>query len=162
MLELPIIKTTRGESFVRFHPTHLSQIDMREEEAKWSATDPNYLSELARSADLNRSWSVKYQGRILLCFGIRHVYPGSGEAWMIAGKGIEHHAISLVKGARKIFSDLLENKGYFRIQIGVMTDNDSAFKFARTIGFEVEGIMRNFGAPGAKCYLMSRISKHGH
>jgi RimJ/RimL family protein N-acetyltransferase len=60
-----------------------------------------------------------------------------------------------------LFDDLLENKGFCRIQIGVMIDNDIALRFAKSLGFEVEGIMRNFGSPGASCALMSRISDNG-
>jgi hypothetical protein len=111
--------------------------------------------------DPNASWTAVHRGKVLLSFGIRTMTRNVGEAWLMPGKDISRYSISVVRCARKLFDDLLQNKGFCRIQVGVMLDNDIALRFAKSLGFEVEGIMRNFGSPGASCALMSRISDHG-
>jgi hypothetical protein len=111
--------------------------------------------------DPNASWTAVHRGKVLLSFGIRTMTRHVGEAWLMPGKDISRYSISVVRCSRKIFDDLLQNKGFCRIQVGVMLDNDIALRFAKSLGFEVEGIMRNFGSPGASCALMSRISDHG-
>jgi hypothetical protein len=161
IVDLPLFKTARGESIVRFHGKHLQKLRLREPELSWSATDPDFLKYIETVAAPGASWTGMYRGEPRVCFGIRPVYKAVGEAWLIADKEIGRHALSLVRGGRKIFSDLLGDGGFRRIQIGVMADNDTALRFAKGLGFEVEGIMRNYGSPGASCVLMSRISDHG-
>ena len=76
---------------------------------------------------------------------------------MLAGKYLPRHAVSLVRACRIFFDDLIENKGFYRVQIVVDCNNDSAYQFAKAIGFEVEGIMRKVGPDRANHFLMSRI-----
>lgn len=161
MLDLPILKMRDGLSVVKFQERHLRQVEMREPELSWSRWDPEFLNNIARMVDPDASWTAVYRGKVSLCFGIRMMTRHVGEAWLLPGKDIQAHSISVIRCARKIFDDLLENKGFCRIQVGVMIDNDIALRFAKSMGFEVEGIMRNFGSPGASCALMSRISDHG-
>lgn len=161
MLDLPILKTPDGVAIIKFHGKHLRQIEMREPELSWSRWDPEFLDNIERMVDPNASWTAVHRGKVLLSFGIRTMTRNVGEAWLMPGKDISRYSISVVRCARKLFDDLLENKGFCRIQVGVMLDNDIALRFAKSLGFEVEGIMRNFGSPGASCALMSRISDHG-
>lgn len=161
MLDLPLFKTARGESIVRFQGKHLQRLRLREPELSWSATDPDFLSYIESVAEPGASWTGMYRGEPRVCFGIRTVYKSVGEAWLIADKEVGRHALSLVRGGRKIFADFLGEGAFHRIQIGVMADNDTALRFARGLGFEVEGVMRNYGSPGASCVLMARISDNG-
>jgi hypothetical protein len=36
-------------------------------------------------------------------------------------------------------------------------ENDTAFKFAKALRFEVESVMRKFGPEGADYYMMTRF-----
>lgn len=161
MLTLPLFRSNRGESIVKFQGSHLRKLRLREPEVSYTATDPEFFDYLERIAAPEMSWTGMYRGSPRCCFGIRPVYKTVGEAWLIVDKDIADHTISVVRFARKIFATFLDDGGFHRIQAGVMADNDTALRFAKTLGFEVEGIMRNYGSPGASCFLMSRISDHG-
>jgi len=128
MLELPILKTPDGVAIIKFHGKHLRQVEMREPELSWSRWDPEFLDNIERMVDPGASWTAVHRGKVLLSFGIRTMTRHVGEAWLLPSKDINKHSISLVRCARKLFDDLLENKGFCRIQIGVMVDNDIALR----------------------------------
>lgn len=161
MLDLPVFRTTAGQSIVRFDVRHLNRMEFKEPEASQIRDDPDMIPSIIRSHNREASWTGLYRGKPVLCFGLRIVSRGVAEAWMLPGKDIQDHAISLGRGGRKIFTHYLDSGVFRRIQIGVEANNDIAFRFARWLGFEVEGIMRKFAADGGDYVLMSRISEHG-
>jgi RimJ/RimL family protein N-acetyltransferase len=77
--------------------------------------------------------------------------------WLVPSKDIGSHAISLVRGARAVTDTALQDYGVRRLQICVKVENDTAFKFAKALRFEVESVMRKFGPEGADYYMMTRF-----
>jgi hypothetical protein len=158
MLQLPIFRMSRDEMIVDFRPNHAQTIELKEREKYYESLVPDYRGYVVQTAQPGMSWTGISRGKVVACFGVRNVWPGVGEAWMLPGTAIDRHAISLVRGARVIFSDLIKNQGFSRVHIVVDSANDSALRFAKAIGFEVEGIMRNFGPDGSNYYMMARIT----
>jgi hypothetical protein len=161
MLDLPLFKTTAGESIIKFQPRHLYRLQLKDPEATRLREDPNMLLAIEASYEPTATWTGMYRGTPVLCFGLRILGPGVAEAWMLPGKDIGNHAISLGRGGRKIFQHYLESGAFRRIQIAVEEDNAIAFRFARWLGFEVEGIMRRFAVNGGNYIMMSRIADNG-
>ncbi|CAB4166606.1 hypothetical protein UFOVP847_40 [uncultured Caudovirales phage] len=161
MIDLPIFKTTSGQTITKFQPQHLNRLDLREPERSEVRDDPLILDRIAQTADPLASWTGMFHGKPVVCFGIRTVSPGVGEAWLLPGVDIDRHAISVCRGSRKIYQHFLDERVFRRIHVVVDPANDTAFRFAKWNGFDVEGIMRKFGANGSDHLLMARISEHG-
>jgi hypothetical protein len=62
-----------------------------------------------------------------------------------------------LRGDLKVIPFRKSHAQFIEIQIVVDCNNDSAYQFAKAIGFEVEGIMRKVGPDKANHFLMSRI-----
>lgn len=77
---------------------------------------------------------------------------------MLPGAGIEDNSISVVRGARKLLDNVIQEYDIVRLQIAVRTSNDTAYKFAKALYFEDEAIMRKYGPEGADYHLMARFS----
>jgi hypothetical protein len=161
MLSIPVYRGKNGLSLVRMKPEHVMWLKLKEPELTYERDMPDMRKYITETADYNRSWSATDRGKVFLCFGIRPAWTGVGEAWLLPGNNISDHAISVTRYARNLFTELLQNGEYARIHIAVRADNDIALKFAKALGFEVEGVMRNFGPDGVDSYMMARISDNG-
>jgi hypothetical protein len=161
MIELPVFRTTSGQSIVRFQPQHLNRLDLKEPELSEMLLDPSTLDRVAQAAEPDASWTGMFHGKPVVCFGIRTIFPGVGEAWLLPGADIDRHAISVCRGSRRIYQHFINEGVFRRIHVVVDPANDTAFRFAKWNGFDVEGIMRKFGADGSDHLLMARISEHG-
>lgn len=161
MIELPVFRTTSGQSIVRFQPQHLNRLDLKEPELSEMRLDPSALNRVALAAEPDASWTGMFHGKPVVCFGIRTIFPGVGEAWLLPGADIDRHAISVCRGSRRIYQHFINEGVFRRIHVVVDPANDTAFRFAKWNGFDVEGIMRKFGADGSDHLLMARISEHG-
>lgn len=161
MLSIPVYRGKNGLSIVRMKPEHVMWLKLKEPELTYEKDMPGLRKYIIEGADYDRSWSATDRGKVFLCFGIRPAWTNVGEAWLLPGHNISEHSISVIRYARKLFTELLQNGEYARIHIAVRADNDTALKFAKALGFEVEGIMRNFGPDGVDSYMMARISDYG-
>jgi hypothetical protein len=156
-MKLPDLKLRGDLKVIPFMEAHAHIILLNEKETYYEGLVPNYRDTVAQNAQPGQSWTFVNGNVLLWCFGVRSFNSGFGEVWMLAGKYLPHHAVSLVRACRIFFDDLIENKGFYRVQIVVDCNNDSAYQFAKAIGFEVEGIMRKVGPDKANHFLMSRI-----
>lgn len=161
MIELPVFRTTSGQSIVRFQPQHLNRLDLKEPELSELRLDPSTLDRVAQAAEPDASWTGMFHGKPVVCFGIRTIFPGVGEAWLLPGADIDRHAISVCRGSRRIYQHFIDEGVFRRIHVVVDPANDTAFRFAKWNGFDVEGVMRKFGVDGSDHLLMARISEHG-
>ena len=97
------------------------------------------------------------KGKVVSVFGIRIIWTGLAEMWMVPSKDMERHAISLVRGARAITDSALRDYAVRRLQISVKVENDTAFRFAKALRFDVESVMRKYGPDGSDYYMMVRF-----
>lgn len=158
MLNIPLYRGNDGSSLVKLRREHLLYMDLKEPELTYERDMPTLREYLWQESDPNASWTGMMRGKPVMSFGIRPAWRGVGEAWLLPSKYISEHTISIVRYGRKFFADLLNDGPYVRIHMSVRADNDIALKFAKTMGFEIEGIMRYFGPDGVDCYMMARIS----
>tara|TARA_R110000803_G_scaffold67203_1_gene128839 strand:- start:9989 stop:10465 length:477 start_codon:yes stop_codon:yes gene_type:complete len=157
MIKLPRFRLTSGEMIVDFRPSHADKIELKDRDLYYESIIPNYRQYIAGGAQPGLSWTGIYNNKIVLCFGVRQVWPNVAEAWLLPSPLINDHALSVVRTARKIFSDIFKTEAFSRVHISVDSANDSAFKFAKALGFETEGILRKYGPDGSDYYMMARI-----
>jgi hypothetical protein len=157
MIQLPKLRLSSGEMIVPFRPSHADKIELNDRELYYEGYCPNYRAMLRRTAEAGLSWTGVYNEKVVVCFRGSTVWPGVGEAWLLSSPSVSDHALSVVRSSRMIFADIFKTEAFSRVHISVDSANDSAFKFAKALGFEVEGIMRQFGPDGSNYYMMARI-----
>ena len=157
LIQLPDVKLSPDQHIVPLRYEHLTRLKLKEHEQEYARSIPNYIDYVWDNSVDGSSWAGIWRGRVVAAFGMRFYWQGVAEAWMLPGEGIEHNAISLVKGARSLFDIAIERNEIRRLQIAVKVENDTAYKFAKAVGFGVESVMRKFGPEGSDYYLMTRF-----
>ena len=94
---------------------------------------------------------------ILACAGIVEKWRGVGEAWMVVGKALEHKPLSGARLAKRHMEQMAERHGYWRVQVNVHVENLPALRFAKWLGFVMEGEMAEYGPDRKNYYRMGRL-----
>lgn len=159
MISFPDAKLSASQHIVPYRPEHLLQIELRDYEAQ---NYKGHIEEYLEYVDMNvvegLTWTAIGHGRVIGIFGFRPMWRAVGETWLLPGHGIERHAISVVRVARQIMTNVMHDFSLKRLQIAVSTQNDTAYRYAKSLYFEEEAIMRNYGPEGADYRLMVRLS----
>lgn len=142
------------QDIVDFHPTHLDGLQLRASELEQIRAAPGVLQRIQDQAGDGLSWTGTRGGHPICVFGIRPLWNGVAEAWMIPGAGIERAPISLVKGGRQLFEDAIADLRLQRLQITVRCQNDTHIKFATLLHFHIESTLKRYGPLGDDFYMM--------
>ena len=149
----------RDQMLIPFMPEHLLRADLKGDELKYLQVMPEWYEYVIDTADTDLSWSLCRLGRVACMFGVRPLWPGVGEVWMIPTKHVDRSAIALVKGGRHIFNHIQTEYDVRRLQIAVRSANSTAYKFAEKLYFKTEGLLERFGPEGEDYYMMARVKK---
>jgi hypothetical protein len=157
LIQLPEFRMSADEQIVALNYEHLARMHMGGDSQDYMKIIPNYVDYIWDNSEDGMSWAATKRGKVVLVFGIRMPWHGLAEMWLIPGDNISSNAMLLVRGARAVSDAALEDFNLRRLQINVKVGNDTAFKFAKALRFEVESVMRKFGPEGADYYLMTRF-----
>ena len=157
MVQLPQFRMSQDEHIVPLRYEHISRLPPTDDSIEYMKYIPGYLDYIWDNSADGWSWAAIGKGKVIAIFGLRMIWSGLAEMWMVPGKGLDRHAISLVRGARAVTDSALSDYGVRRLQITVKVENDTAFRFAKALHFEVESIMRRFGPEGSDYYMMVRF-----
>lgn len=146
------------EQIVPMQYEHLFGLKLGPHDAEYEKYIPNYRDYIYDNSVFGWSWTGVGRGRIVCCFGLRDMWPGLVELWLLPGEGIDRHVRTLLVGARAILKDVISDSDIRRVQIAVKVEHEAAFRFAKALGFEVECILRKYGPEGADYYSMARFS----
>jgi len=161
MLRLATVRMSPDKQIVPFQPNHLDRIELKGFELDYVRTIPNYKDYIIYNAEHDLTWTGISRGKVILIFGIRPLWPRVAEAWMMPGKGIEDNAVSVLRGARQVLDNVIEDYDMMRLHIAVRVQNETAYKFAKALYFEEEAVMKRYGPEMADYYLMARLSNGG-
>ena len=157
LIQIPKIRMSPDESIVSLRHDHLMKIDYNEDTKEYIKNIPNYIDYLWANAEAGSSWAGIGRGKVVAAFGIKPIWNGLAEMWMIPGTDIGRHTISIVRGAKVLTNSAIKDYDLKRLQIGVRTENDTAFRFAKSLGFGVESVMKRFGPEWSDYYMMARF-----
>ena len=82
-----------------------------------------------------------YEDLVLACGGVRDMWEGVGEAWLLLSPEAVLHRVSIVREIKKHLRDLLNRGTYHRIQAHARMDFSVAHMFLKKLDFEEEGFM---------------------
>jgi RimJ/RimL family protein N-acetyltransferase len=105
------------------------------------------------------SFTALYHGQAIACAGIRPLWPGVAEAWLLFGPEVKNHRIFIVKSIKQYLSDLIIKYNLWRLQAYCRTDFPEAINFLYHLGFRVEGKARRYNPDGTDAYFMSIITE---
>lgn len=159
MIILPEIKLYTGQHIVPYRSEHLLDLDLQQyEQDNYSGHIEEYLEYVDVNTYDGLTWSGIGNGKVVCIFGFRPMWRAVGEVWLLPGNGIERHAISVLRGARKILDSVMDKFELRRLQIAVSCHNDTAYRFAKKLYFEEEALMKNYGPEGSDYKLMVRLN----
>ena len=102
-------------------------------------------------------YTLTDDGVILGMGGIHKMWGRVAEGWFFISKQGKIKYKSVVKHTYYMF-DVIETENELdRIQASVSADDPTAIRFAKWLGFENEGLMRQYGVDGGDYYRMARI-----
>lgn len=90
--------------------------------------------------------SLKRDNKMVSIVGVNTRCAGVGELWTIRGKLVENFKFEFFKAIKHLVDDYATNYLQFhRLEMCVYKDDNKLNKWARTLGFEFEGVMKKYG-----------------
>ena len=135
--------------------------DMRDQQLLWT-------SEIGRITEIFRHLAVSHKpssaligrGQVLACAGLVPHWPGRAEAWMLVTRAARKR--DLVQAVRRCQVALNAAQclpEFRRIEMYVRASEPWACRFAHSLGFLAEGVLRAWDPEGRDMILFSRISQ---
>ena len=110
------------------------------------------IIQLSAQLDGGDSYTCECEEGIIYITGMVNMWNRVNHGWLLAGDLVKKYPKSFHKISKKVFAKLKEDSD--RLQITVSTANDTDYRWARRLGFEVESIMQKYGPDGEDQYMM--------
>ena len=102
------------------------------------------------------SYTYIYKGEVLVCFGVNILWRAVGELWIIPSDSDDLIMLSVLSKISQIIDIIIEEYTLNRVQIQVRVANERTLCFINSLGFEKEGLMKQFGPEGGDYFMLSR------
>jgi hypothetical protein len=142
-------------TLIPFEPAHAFVMTRRPEEVGTPGF-PGYEDYIKGLCSAGNCYSATYGDEILFCGGVRVLWPGVGEAWVLCSAGIWRFARQLFRVSETIIGKVAAENNLERVQAHVRTSWDVAIRFVERLGFEREGLLRKF-VNGEDYYSYARV-----
>lgn len=120
------------------------------------------MPQVATLDDLNHGqgfiWALCKKGTAIAVGGIRELWPGTGEIWMLATKAIQKCPIEVSKALKGALRRA-DEAGFFRIQCAVNIHFVESQKWVERAGFDMEAMLESY--INRENYFMYARVKHG-
>jgi len=100
------------------------------------------------------AFSAVQDARIVGCAGIVPLWPGVGQAWAVLSDEVLAQPVALTRAVQRELARIETEHGLRRVQATVAEAHFSGRRWLAWLGFEVEGLMRNYGPEGAGDYWL--------
>lgn len=86
--------------------------------------------------------------------GVNYLRPGAGEVWLIPGTAVEKNKFCFFKAVKWLIETyLFEHKKLHRLEMAIKADWEQGKLWAKKIGFEYEGMMKQW-CPNKEDHLL--------
>ena len=107
-------------------------------------------------ADLGRAFTVILHGKPAAVVGSVKLWNGVEEMWLHVEERMRNFPVYMTKAAIEYIDFTVIAGNLHRLQITVRCADMRAVRWARCIGFTIDGMMMRYGPDGSDYYLMSR------
>jgi ribosomal protein S18 acetylase RimI-like enzyme len=145
-----------GVCYIPMHPSHLHHMRITEDQLPFAkAVSMDAMLEM--QARLGLAVTALVHGKPVAMFGCIMLWTGVAEMWSIISDDARRYPKQLTIVA-KGFSDIVaQSLSLHRLQLTVRSDEPRALRWAEYLGFEIEGLMRNYSPDGADTYILARV-----
>jgi hypothetical protein len=137
-------------NIVDYQPAHLKLINVKD----------LHRGELPREI-VHRAVTFIRQsdGEVLAIFGGFHFGPKTFHIWAFISKEAHKIPIAFAKSTIKMLAFFEQAYRLNRIQIDIRQSYKEGDKWAKTLGFKREGLMKQFAPDGEDCWLYAKCAK---
>lgn len=139
-----------------FEPEHAMMLPVRDIEKGMKNNE-----DFAKWAEENNTPGTSYSGfvgdTLLGCGGIKILWHGVGEAWVIFSPDVINHKIAVYRIVTEYLEKLIQDNNLYRVQAHVGCNFGAAINFVKNLGFEVEGKMRKFYPDGTDAFICALV-----
>ena len=89
--------------------------------------------------------------------GMNRKWAGVAEFWVFTTHMVEKEPVGFMRESRWIFNELFDSFGLRRAESTVAISFEDSIKWLTWLGFEKEGLLRDYGVDGEDHFMMSRI-----
>lgn len=148
--------TSRSSRIVNFESWHLNWLDFDHINGMGLASEIS--EEDAKSIERwSTSWTGIQDGKIVGCGGFTPLWTGVAEIWLYLSPETFKRKIVALRLMRHVLNDIINKKGYHRIQAIVLKDYKEGIRFAEFFGFKNEGLMESYSVDKEDVYRYARI-----
>ena len=120
---------------------------------------PEHKKYVVDIEDIGMSFTGLLNNQPIAAGGICYLWDGVAEGWVLATKDIYKYPIFCAKHIKKRTEMLIKNNNIKRLQTSVKADCEMAIRFAKWLGLNSEGLMKNYGPDGEDFIRFARIER---
>jgi len=120
-------------------------------------SDEETAEYVRNQAKCGKTVSVIERGKTIGIFGAVKIWNGLEEAWFLLDEATRRYGISMTKVAKKWIALKFQEDSLNRLQITVRCSDVRAKKWAMCLGFQIDGVMRQFGPDASDYFMMSIV-----
>ncbi len=137
---------------VPFEPPHLRAVAPQCAQAEHAA----YIDslELAALVQPGAAFTATEGREILGCAGVVPLWPGVGQAWAVFSDALLARPVTLTRASERALDRIAAARDMRRIQATVRDGHGNGARWLSFLGFELEGLLVNYGPGGTGDYWM--------
>ena len=141
---------------IPFEPEHVLLLGDRAEETQMRQHN-DFMKWAKENHTPGTSYSGFYEGKLLGCAGVRIMWKGVGEAWLMFDPEVFAFKKEAYFYVGEYLKKIMDDNELVRVQGHVDSDFFLAIKYIENLGFKIEGKMRKFGPTGKDHYLYALV-----
>jgi len=137
---------------IPFEPPHLRAVAPQCAQSDFTA----YIETLDIGALVQRdaAFTAIDGAEVLGCAGVVPLWPGVGQAWAIFSDQLLSRPVTLTRSTERALDRIAAERDLHRIQATVRDGHACGARWLSFLGFELEGLLVNYGPGGAGDYWM--------
>lgn len=137
----------------------LLYMELRDRDVDMLSSMDDWLGNLWEMKSKGYGFTIYHEDDVVACIGVTKIVSGVSEVWAITGKLVEKYPKDFHKMCKRIIEYAFEIDNLHRLQCTAEVGYDRTIKWLERLGFEREGMLRNYTPDGKDMYIYSIIRK---
>jgi len=122
-----------------------------------SDMEVDFIKDCSNLEEKHMAFTCMINDKIIASAGIKKIWKGVGEGWVLAKNEIYNYPITIAKAIKQNFDYVATSNNIKRVQTAVRADYGIGIRFAKWLGLVNEGLMKHYGMDGSDHYRFARI-----
>lgn len=146
----------QGVTYRQFTYTDIINFEGLEDDSAFQTSKNDRKRRVVHQSECGPCITALLNNRPVAIFGTVIIWDGLGEAWSVFDKSARRYPIAMTKGANTFFDICEILFSLHRIQITVRSTDRRAVSWAKCLGFESEGLLKQYSTDKTDYYIMRR------